>query len=126
MSYMALLIYKILNGTYQYYINRNIIKYMCMYVALSNYLNLVSQKYYKLINVVPCKSFLLNLNKTVHKMSIINFLNKTHSKTSNISLLNKMVFLLQASIIIGYSKQFDKYFVIYNIHILNSSLEKVS
>jgi hypothetical protein len=37
-----------------------------------------------------------------------------------------MVFLLQASIIIGYSRQIDKYFVTYNVRILDSSLEEVS
>jgi hypothetical protein len=42
---------------------------------------------------------------------------------SNISRLNKMVFLLQASIIIGHSRQFDKYFVTYNVRILDGSLE---
>jgi hypothetical protein len=71
---------------------------------------------------MSCKSFRLNLNKTVSKMSNISLLNKTNSKTSNISLLNKMVFLLKASIIIGYSRQFDKYFVTYNVRILDGSL----
>jgi hypothetical protein len=61
---------------------------------------------YKLKNVLPCKLFRLNLNKTLPKMSNINFLNKTFSKKSNTSLLNKMVFLLRVSIIIGYSSQF--------------------
>jgi hypothetical protein len=37
-----------------------------------------------------------------------------------------MVFLLQASIIIEYSRQFDKYFVTYNFRILDGSLEEVS
>jgi hypothetical protein len=37
-----------------------------------------------------------------------------------------MVFLLQTSIIIGYSSQFHKYFETYNIRILDSSLEGVS
>jgi hypothetical protein len=45
---------------------------------------------------------------------------------SNISLLNKMVFLLRVSIIIGYSSQFDKYFVTYNVRIFDSFLEEVS
>jgi hypothetical protein len=49
---------------------------------------------YKLKNVLPCKSFRLNLNKMVPKMPNISLLNKTVSKTSNISHLNKMVFLL--------------------------------
>jgi hypothetical protein len=52
------------------------------------------------------------------------YFNKTVSKTSNISILNKMVFPLQASIIIGYTRQFDKYFVTYNVCILDDSLEK--
>ena len=68
---------------------------------------------YKLKNVLPCKSFRLNLNKTL-------------PKTSNISLLNKMVFLLRVSIIIEYSSHFDKYFVTYNVRIFDSSLEEVS
>jgi hypothetical protein len=59
-------------------------------------------------------------------MSNISLLNKTVFKTSNISLLNKIVFLLRVSIIIGYSSQFDKYFVTYNVRIFNSSLEEVS
>jgi hypothetical protein len=59
---------------------------------------------YKLKNYVPCKSFRLNLNKTVSKTSNISLLNKTVSKTYNISLLNKMVFLLHAFIIIWYSR----------------------
>jgi hypothetical protein len=59
---------------------------------------------YKLKDVLPCKSFNLNLNKMVSKTSNISLLNKTISKTSNISRLNKMIFLLQASIIIGYSR----------------------
>jgi hypothetical protein len=45
-------------------------------------------------NVLPCKSFRLNLNKTVTKMSNISILNKMVSKTSIISHINKMVFLL--------------------------------
>jgi hypothetical protein len=45
-------------------------------------------------NVLSCKSFRLNLNKTATKMSNISLLNKTVSKTSIISQLNKMVFLL--------------------------------
>jgi hypothetical protein len=45
---------------------------------------------------------------------------------SNISLLNKMTFLLQVCIIVGHSIQFDKYFVTYNVSILDVSLEKVS
>jgi hypothetical protein len=45
---------------------------------------------------------------------------------SNICLLNKMIFLLQASIIIGYSRQLDKYSVTYNVRILDGSLEEVS
>jgi hypothetical protein len=97
-----------------------------MYNSLSKYYNMVSQNDYKLKNVLPCKSFHLILNKMVMKTSNINILNKTISKTFNISLLNKMVFLLQASIIIGYSRQIDKYFVTYNVRILDSSLEEVS
>jgi hypothetical protein len=57
----------------------------------------------------------LNLNKTVSKTSNISHQNKTVSKTSNINLLNNMVFMLQASIIIGYSRQFDNYLVTYNV-----------
>jgi hypothetical protein len=41
---------------------------------------------YKLKNVLPCKSFRLNLNKTLLKTSNISLLNKTISKTSNTSL----------------------------------------
>jgi hypothetical protein len=37
-----------------------------------------------------------------------------------------MVFLLQASIIIGYSRQFDKYLVTYNVYMLDGSSEEVS
>jgi hypothetical protein len=59
----------------------------------------------------------------VSKTSNISHQNKTVSKTSNINLLNKMVFLLQASIIIGYSRQFDKYLVTYNVCILDGCLE---
>jgi hypothetical protein len=47
-------------------------------------------------------------------------------KTSNISLLNKMVFLLQASIIIEYCRQFNKYLLTDNVCILDGSLAKVS
>jgi hypothetical protein len=36
-----------------------------------------------------------------------------------------MVFLLQVSIIIGYSIRFDKYFMSYNIRIRDGSLEEV-
>jgi hypothetical protein len=87
--------YDILNGTYLYYINYNVVQYMCMYISLSNYYNMISEKNdYKLKNVLLCKSFRLNLNKTVTKMSNISLLNKTVSKTSIISHLNKMVFLL--------------------------------
>jgi hypothetical protein len=71
---------------------------------------------------MSCKSFCLNLNKTISKTSNISLLNKTNSKTFNMRLLNKMVFLLQAYIIIGYSRQFDKYFVTYNVRILYGSL----
>jgi hypothetical protein len=55
-------------------------------------------------------------------MSNISLLNKTVSKTSIISHLNKMVFLLKSSIIVGYSRQFDKYFMTYNVCILYGSL----
>jgi hypothetical protein len=66
---------------------------MLMYISLSNYYNVISEKNdYKLKNVLLCKSFRLNLNKTVTKMSNINLLNKTVSKTSIISHLNKIVF----------------------------------
>jgi hypothetical protein len=75
---------------------------------------------------MTCKSFCLNLNKTVIKTSNISLLNKTVSKTSNITLLNKMVFLLRVSIIIEYSSHFDKYFVTYNVRIFYGSLEEVS
>jgi hypothetical protein len=34
-----------------------------------------------------------------------------------------MVFLLRVCIIIGYSNQFDKYFVTYNVRIFDSFLE---
>jgi hypothetical protein len=44
----------------------------------------------------------------------------------NICLLNKTIFLLQTSIIIEYSRQLDKYFVTYNVRILDGSLEEVS
>ena len=84
-----------------------------MYILFQIIIMLYLKNDYKLKNVMLCKSFCLNFNKTV-------------SKASNISLLNKMVFLLQASITIGYSRQFDKYFVTYNVRILDSSLEKVS
>jgi hypothetical protein len=70
---------------------------------------------------MTCKSFRLNLNKTVIKTSNICL-----SKTSNITLLNKMVFLLRVSIIIEYSSHFDKYIVTYNVRIFDSSLEEVS
>jgi hypothetical protein len=59
-------------------------------------------------------------------MSNMSPLNKTVFKTSNISLLNTMVFLLRVFIIIGYSSQFDKYFVTYNVRIFDSSFEEVS
>jgi hypothetical protein len=59
-------------------------------------------------------------------MSNISLLNKTVSKTSIISLLNKMVFLLKSSIIVGYWRQFHKYFMTYNVCILYGSLEAVS
>jgi hypothetical protein len=39
-----MLIYEILNDTYLYYINYNVIKYMCIYVYLLNYYDVVSQK----------------------------------------------------------------------------------
>jgi hypothetical protein len=83
-----------LNGTYLYYINYNVVQYMCMYISLSNYYNVMSENDYKLKNVLPCKSFHLNLNRTVTKMSNISLLNKTISKTSITSHLNQMVFLL--------------------------------
>jgi hypothetical protein len=126
MSYLKIFIYEILNGTYLYYISYDVIKYMCMYISLSNYYNVVSKNEYKLKNVLPCKSFRLNLNKTLPKTSNISLLNKTVSKTSNTSLLNKMIFLLRVSIIIGYSSQFDKYFVTYHVCIFDGSLEEVS
>ena len=44
MSYLIMFIYEILNGTYLYYINYNVIKYMCMYISLSNYYNVISEK----------------------------------------------------------------------------------
>jgi hypothetical protein len=67
---------------------------MCMHNFISNYYNTISNNDYKLKNVISCKSFHLNLNKTVSKTSNISLLNKTFSKTYNIILLNKMVFLL--------------------------------
>jgi hypothetical protein len=94
MRCLTMLIYDILNDTYLYYINYNVVQYMCMYISLSNYYNMISKNDYKLKNVLPCKSFRLNLNKTVTKMSNISLLNKIVSKTSIISHLNKMVFLL--------------------------------
>jgi hypothetical protein len=95
MRCLTMLIYDILNDTYLYYINYNVVQYMCMYISLSNYYNVMTGKIdYKLKNVLPCKSFRLNLNKTVTKMSNISLLNKTVSKTSIISHLNKMIFLL--------------------------------
>jgi hypothetical protein len=57
MSYLTIFIYEILNGTYLYYISYNVIKYMRMYISLSNYYNVVSKNEYKLKNVLPCKSF---------------------------------------------------------------------
>jgi hypothetical protein len=94
MRCLTMLIYDILNDTYLYYINYNVVQYMCMYISLSNYYNMISKNDYKLKNVLPCKSFRLNLNKMVTKMSNTSLQNKTVSKTSIISHLNKMVFLL--------------------------------
>jgi hypothetical protein len=54
MSYFIMLIYEILSGTYLYYINYNVIKYMYMYFFLSNYYNVVSENDYKLKNVLSC------------------------------------------------------------------------
>jgi hypothetical protein len=90
-----MLIYEILNGTYLYYINYIVIKYMCICIFLFQIIIMRHLKNdYKLKNVLLCKSFHLNLNKTFPKTSNISHLNQTVSKTSNISLLNKMVFLL--------------------------------
>ena len=61
MSYLTMLVYERLNDTYLYYINYNVIKYMCMYISLSNYYNVVSD--YKLKNLLPCKSFRLKVHK---------------------------------------------------------------
>jgi hypothetical protein len=57
MCCLTMLIYDILNGTYLYYINYNVVQYMCMYISLSNYYNVTSKNDYKLKNILPCKSF---------------------------------------------------------------------
>jgi hypothetical protein len=44
MRCLSMLIYDILNGTYLYYINYNVVQYMCMYISLSNYYNVISEK----------------------------------------------------------------------------------
>jgi hypothetical protein len=44
MRCLTMLIYDILNGTYLYYINYNVVQYMCMYISLSNYYNVMSEK----------------------------------------------------------------------------------
>jgi hypothetical protein len=41
---------------------------------------------YKLKNVLACKPFRLNINKTIHKTSNISLFNKRVFKTSNISV----------------------------------------
>jgi hypothetical protein len=97
---------------------------MCIYISLSNYYNAVSKNDYKLKNALPLR-LSLNLDTPVSKTSNTGFLNKMVSKTYNIRLLNKMVFLLQSFIIVGYSRLFDKYFVTYNVRILDGSLEEV-
>jgi hypothetical protein len=56
-----MLIYEILNDTYLYYINYNVIKYMCMHIFLFQIIIMWYLKNdYKLKNVLPCKSFHLN------------------------------------------------------------------
>jgi hypothetical protein len=90
-----MLIYEMLNGTYLYYINYNVIKYMCICIFIFQIIIMQHLKNdYKLKNVLLCKSFCLILNKTIPKTSNISLLNQMVSKTSNISLLNKIVFLL--------------------------------
>jgi hypothetical protein len=42
MHCLTMLIYDILNDTYLYYINYNVVQYMCMYISLSNYYNMIS------------------------------------------------------------------------------------
>ena len=44
MRCLTMLIYDILNDTYLYYINYNVVQYMCMYISLSNYYNVISKK----------------------------------------------------------------------------------
>jgi hypothetical protein len=44
MIYLTMLIYETLNCTYLYYIKYDVIKYVCMYISLSNYYNVISQK----------------------------------------------------------------------------------
>jgi hypothetical protein len=39
-----MLIYETLKGTYLYYINYNVVQYMFMYISLSNYYNVISEK----------------------------------------------------------------------------------
>jgi hypothetical protein len=56
-----MLIYEILNDTYLYYINYNVIKYMCMHIFLFQIIIMWYLKNdYKLKNVLSCKSFHLN------------------------------------------------------------------
>jgi hypothetical protein len=44
MRCLTMLIYDILNDTYLYYISYNVVQYMCMYISLSNYYNVISEK----------------------------------------------------------------------------------
>ena len=44
MRCLTMFIYDILNDTYLYYINYNVVQYMCMYISLSNYYNMISEK----------------------------------------------------------------------------------
>jgi hypothetical protein len=36
--------YALFDNTYLYYINYNVVQYMCMYISLSNYYNVISEK----------------------------------------------------------------------------------
>jgi hypothetical protein len=44
MRCLTMLIYNILNDTYLYYINYNVVQYMYMYISLLNYYNVISEK----------------------------------------------------------------------------------
>jgi hypothetical protein len=47
MPCLTMLIYDILKGTYLYYINYIVVQYMCMYISLSNYYNVMSEQMIK-------------------------------------------------------------------------------